>query len=84
MICHTNNAQMRCFIDGLILKSINGNDVENGPFDDIVYSMKNCRPPHRAIFLRYDFRYDPFNGTWQSLQELRDIGVCVEDPMITV
>lgn len=56
--------------------------MEDLPFDDVIAKVKRARSPHNAVFLRYDFRYDPFAGVWRSLQELRELGVCVEDPLL--
>lgn len=69
-------------LDGLVLKAINGNDVEYLGYEEIVKTIAACASPHVAEFLRYDHRYDPFNGLWKSLQQLRDMGVCIDDPMI--
>jgi len=44
--------------------------------------IRKAKSPHKTTFLRYDYRYNALAGKWQSLQELRDTGVCLEDPMI--
>eukprot|EP00981_Chlorochromonas_danica_P015620 scaffold13700_cov252-Ochromonas_danica.AAC.19 len=67
---------------GYILAKINGEHVENLPFQEVMTTIRRSRSPHNAVFLRYDYRYDPFCGYWRSLQELRDLGVCVEDPLL--
>lgn len=64
------------------MKSINGEDVESLPYEEVMFKVLRAKSPNEADFLRYDYRYDPFDGTWRSLQELRGMGVCVEDPMI--
>ena len=69
---------------GHIMISINGENVENTPYNDVVTKLRTAKPPHKAEFKRYDYRYNPFENAWNSLQELRDEGVCVEDPMIQV
>lgn len=69
---------------GYVLSAINGNDVETLDFEAIFDQIKRLRPPQRAEFKRYDYRYDLIRGKWNSLHELREMGVCVEDPMITV
>lgn len=67
---------------GFILSKINGEDVEFLPYEDVWSKIRTARPPHNAEFKRYDYRFDPFTSQWYSLQELRDLGVCVEDPLL--
>ncbi len=67
---------------GYILATINGEYVEDLPFAEVMSRVRRARSPHNAVFLRYDYRYDPFKGDWRSLQELREMGVCVEDPLL--
>jgi len=66
---------------GQILHSINGDIVENRPFDEVMAKIYRSKSPHKCEFLRYDFRFDPFASVWRSLAELREMGVCIEDPM---
>lgn len=56
--------------------------MENLPCGEVISIVKRSRSPHNAVFLRYDYRFDPFNVMWRSLQELREMGVCVEDPLL--
>lgn len=67
---------------GYILVKINGEHLEELPYDEVIARVRRARSPHNAVFMRYDYRYDPFEGIWRSLQELRDLGVCVEDPLL--
>ncbi len=67
---------------GYILSAINGEPVENLPFEHVLNRVHRATSPHNAEFRRYDYRFDPFNSTWHSLAELRDLGVCVEDPLL--
>jgi hypothetical protein len=46
--------------------------------------IKTAKHPHCAKFRRYDFRFEPFTGHWYSLPELREMGVCVEQPLIGI
>lgn len=57
--------------------------MENLPWEDIGRILNTMKSPHKAEFVRYDYRYNPFKRMWYSLQELRDMGVCVDDPMIS-
>jgi ankyrin repeat protein len=66
---------------GFLLHRINGELIEHLPFADAMAKVLRSKSPHFAEFLRYDYRYNPFSCTWNSLQELRDMGVCVEDPL---
>ena len=66
---------------GFLLHRINGELVEHLPFKVALGKVLRSKSPHFAEFLRYDYRFNPFNNTWASLQELRDMGVCVEDPL---
>ncbi len=68
--------------DGYILRRINGEDVENIPFELVMAKIGRAKSPHIAEFLRYDYRFDRFHLKWRSLQELRDMGVCLEDPTL--
>ena len=64
-----------------MLSRINGELVEHLPFDEAFGKVLRSKSPHFAEFLRYDFRFDPFSSVWRSLAELREMGVCVEDPL---
>jgi uncharacterized protein len=68
---------------GYILSRINGELVEHLSSDDALRKVLRSKSPHFTEFLRYDYRYDPFTAQWHSLAELRDMGVCVEDPMFS-
>lgn len=67
---------------GYILSAINDQYVENLPFAEVMNRIQRSKSPHRTEFKRYDYRYNPFDHIWNSLQELRDQGVCVENPML--
>lgn len=64
-----------------MLSRINGELIEHLPFKDAFAKVLRSKSPHFAEFLRYDYRFDPFTNNWNSLAELRDMGVCVEDPL---
>lgn len=66
---------------GYLLHRINGELVEHLPYEEAMAKVLRSKSPHFAEFLRYDYRYNPFTSEWKSLQELRDEGVCVEDPL---
>lgn len=67
---------------GMILRSFNGHKVENKPFREIVEMITKAKSMHRTEWLRYDYRFDPFNQSWLSLAELREMGVVVENPLL--
>lgn len=69
---------------GYILTEINFVPTEDQAFDGILALIRNTKPPHRAFFKRYDMRKDPLTGEWATLEQLRDDGVCVEDPRLPV
>ncbi len=69
---------------GHILHAVNGHLMDNKSFEEVITFVAKARGPHRAEFKRYDFKYNPFLGVWKSLQELREEGECVEDPMLDV
>lgn len=64
-----------------MLSRINGELVEHLPFEEAYGKVLRSKSPHFAEFQRYDYRFDPFGNIWHSLAELRDMGVCVEDPL---
>ena len=66
-----------------ILHELNGVCVEDKTYKEIVQALKKLKPPHETVFRRYDYRYDPFHSTWHSLSQLREMGVFMDDPMIT-
>lgn len=66
-----------------ILFSLNGVEVEEISFKDINTALKKLKPPHNCVFRRYDFRFDTFSGKWNSLADLREWGVCIDDPMMS-
>lgn len=66
-----------------ILAQINECVCEDLPFDEIMCEIKRQPSPHLVVFRRYDNRYDPFRMSWFCLQDLRDMGVCIDDPMIS-
>ena len=47
----------------------------------ITEKIKRAKTPQKCEFLRYDFRFNLIMNCWQSLQELRDNNVMLEDPM---
>jgi hypothetical protein len=66
-----------------VLYSLNATYTETLDFKQIQILIKKAPPPHKVIFCRYDYRYDPFYDTWRSLNQLRDMGVCIDDPMMS-
>jgi len=66
-----------------VLFSINEFQCENVPFKEIIKEIHSQKSPHLVVFKRYDYRFDPFRNAWFSLQDLRDSGVCIDDPMIS-
>jgi hypothetical protein len=69
------------FVVGFLLHRINGELVEHLSYDEAMGKVLRSKSPHFAEFIRYDYRFNPFTNEWRSLQELRDLGVCVEDPL---
>lgn len=67
---------------GYILSRINNEYVELMDYEDVLVKISRSKSPQTAEFLRYDYRYNPFRSVWNSLAELREMGVCVEDPML--
>ena len=65
-----------------VLYSLNKHYTETMNFKQISILIKKEPPPHNAIFTRYDYRFDPFFDCWHSLNDLRDMGVCIDDPML--
>lgn len=70
--------------NGNVVSTVNGNDFENLEYDKAMEFLKRLRTPHKVEFKRYDYRFDPFNNVWLSLPALRELGVCIEDPMLAV
>ena len=66
-----------------VLYSLNKTYTESLDFEKIVILIKKEPPPHNVIFCRYDYRFDPFFDCWHTLGDLRDMGVCIDDPMLT-
>ncbi len=66
---------------GYILSEINGVSVENLKYEAVIQQVMRSKLPHETIFRRYDYRFNPFTEQWQTLQELREAGVAVENPM---
>jgi hypothetical protein len=66
-----------------VLYSLNKTYTESLDFEKIKILIKKEPPPHNVIFCRYDYRYDPFLDCWHTLGDLRDMGVCIDDPMLT-
>lgn len=66
----------------MILSKVNGESMEFHPYEEIMKRLSRAKSPNNGEFLRYDYRFNPFTNMWKSLQELRDEGVCVEDPML--
>ncbi len=52
------------------------------PFDAVMRKISRSKSPHLAEFQRYDFRFNPISREWKSLDQLRQMGVCLEDPML--
>ena len=67
---------------GMILHSFNGVKVEHRPFKEVMEMIAKAKQLQRTEWLRYDYRFDPFNQTWRSLAELRDMGIVVENPLL--
>ena len=66
-----------------VLAQVNEYLCEDKPFEEIMLEIRRQPSPHLVIFRRYDYRYDPFRMAWFSLQDLRDMGVCIDDPMMS-
>jgi len=66
-----------------ILFSLNEVEVEGIAYKDIMTALKKLKPPHSCVFRRYDYRFDAFSGKWNSLQTLREMGACIDDPMMS-
>lgn len=66
-----------------VLYSLNDVIVEQMHYKEIMAALKTLKPPHSTVFRRYDFRYDTFNARWASLEDLRLLGVCIDDPMMS-
>jgi hypothetical protein len=67
---------------GYILHTINDFALGDLKFNDIMKYLKDTSPPHLVGLKRYDYRYDPFTLSWLALQELRDLDIYVDDPLI--
>lgn len=65
-----------------MLTRLNGEGVELLPFDAVIRKISRSKSPHIAEFQRYDFRFNPISQEWNSLEQLRQMGVCLEDPML--
>ena len=65
-----------------ILHLLNGVEVEDKPYKEIMLALKKLKPPHTVVFRRYDYRFDAFSRKWNSLADLRAMGVCIDDPMM--
>lgn len=68
---------------GNILSTVNGVDVEQMKYTEIMTLIKETKPPHRTEFRRYDYKIDPMDGSWVGLDRLRELGVLLEDPRIS-
>ena len=66
-----------------ILCAVNDFECEDKPYKEVMKEIWRQESPHMVIFKRYDYRYDPFRMAWFSLQDLRDQGVCIDDPMMS-
>lgn len=69
---------------GYILTEFNYQSTENLKFDTVLAQIRTTKPPHRAVFKRYDYKCDQLSGDWTKVNLLRDEGVCIEDPRISV
>lgn len=67
---------------GFLLHSVNGERMDKLPYDEVTKRIRRLKPPHKTEFIRYDYRFDPFTGVWTSVQDLRRMGVCIEDPLL--
>lgn len=67
---------------GYIITSINGIEVENLPFTEVINKIKMAKSPHHVVFRRYDYRFNPYAGIWMTLEDLRQKGVCIDDPLL--
>jgi hypothetical protein len=65
-----------------VLFSIGSVHTEDMPYNQVILEIKKAQPPHKCIFRRYDYRFDLFRHVWYSLQELRESGVTIDDPMM--
>lgn len=67
---------------GHILTEINGVDVENLSFKEILETIRFSKSPHKCIFKRYHFSYDVVAGKWMHVRDKRAMNVYVEDPAL--
>ena len=57
---------------GYVLTMFNLQDFETMKFDFIMNALKSLKPPHRAVFMRYDYKLDPFTMLWHPVEEMRE------------
>jgi RNAse (barnase) inhibitor barstar len=69
---------------GYVLHSLNGFNLSQMTFEEVIAYVNKVRPPHKVDFRRYDYRFDPIENVWHTLPEVRELGTHVEDPMLTV
>lgn len=67
---------------GYIICSVNGNECEDMPYEEIMGIINENFPPHTLELRRYDYRQNISTGEWESLQEMRDQKKYVEDPRL--
>ncbi|KAJ8612453.1 hypothetical protein CTAYLR_006598 [Chrysophaeum taylorii] len=65
---------------GVVLTEINGTSLRELPWGDIEELVQRSRRPHSIQFERYDYRYSPLRGVWESVEVVRSRGRWVEDP----
>jgi ankyrin repeat protein len=69
---------------GYILSKFNNESVENIDSTILFNKIITSPSPHLCEFKRYDFRYDFFSETWNSLQTLRDLKICLDNPLLSI
>jgi hypothetical protein len=69
---------------GCVMTSLNGQDVEGLPFDDVLDTIRFTPSPHRVEFKRYDFSFDKVTGKWLPLAKMREMNTYVEDPLLRI
>ena len=64
----------------MALTEINGQNIEDMPYKEILKIFKRAVPPHVCIFQRYDYRRHELTKEWFAQETIRKLGKWVEDP----
>lgn len=64
----------------MAITEINGQNIEDMPYKEILKIFKRAVPPHVCIFQRYDYRRHELTKEWFSQEKIRALGKWVEDP----